>query len=84
MAFKRTETLHEFSISRHQILMRQRYCRSADARMRTQNALLFDRIHIELWVDSFATNTHIAAAFAQWIFKLFSGLKTKNFSGQMR
>ena len=40
MAFKRTVTLREFSISPPSNLMRPRYCRSADARMRTQNALL--------------------------------------------
>ena len=40
MAFKRTVTLREFSISPPSDLMRPRYCRSADTRMRTQNALL--------------------------------------------
>ena len=43
MAFKRTVTLREFSISPPSDLVRPRYCRSADARMRTQNALLLDK-----------------------------------------
>ena len=38
MAFKRTVPLREFSTSD---LMRACYCRSADERMRMQNALLF-------------------------------------------
>ena len=40
MAFKRIVILPEFLISRHQDLMRSRICRSADARMLTQIALL--------------------------------------------
>ena len=44
MAFKRTVTLREFSISPPSDVVRTRYCRSAaDARMRTQNALLLDK-----------------------------------------
>ena len=41
MAFKRTVTLREFSIFPPSDLMRPRHCRSANARMRMQNALLF-------------------------------------------
>ena len=40
ITFKRTVTLREFSIFPPSDLMRPRYCRSADARMRMQNALL--------------------------------------------
>ena len=49
MAFKRTVTLREFSISRHQIRCAHAIYHSADARMRTQNALLF---HYTKWYVS--------------------------------
>ena len=51
MAFKRTVTLREFSIFPPSDLMRPRYCRSADARMRMQNALLLCKpiVNLKQW-----------------------------------
>ena len=43
MAFKRTVTLHQVFDFKPSDLIHPRYCCSADARMRMQNALLFTK-----------------------------------------